>query len=273
MGVIIPEVPVDRRVAGSSPVGGALARDPFCTRLCCDSRRGASSVSAGNGCSRAAHPLVLPSTMITYGLAVRPGVNIAVAVARASDHVRGAPVAWRAATRRRGLSRRRRRPWSIRPAKCSMGSSGSTPGSASGRGQMKQLVCRDAGFDCDAVVRAETDEDVLAQVRPHAQEARRDGHAADGAAAGKARPPVLIRAPQRRRRGPSTLQKCSYVRGQFWKAPTASAVRSEPPQRPRLARRRAGRGRRDGCGTGRRAHREYLQSPRARTASALDPAR
>ena len=36
---------------------------------------------------------------------------------------------------------------------------------------MKQLACRDAGFDCDAVVQADTDEDVMAQVRPHAQEA------------------------------------------------------------------------------------------------------
>ncbi len=35
---------------------------------------------------------------------------------------------------------------------------------------MKQLACRDAGFDCDAVVRAETTEDLLAQVRPHAQQ-------------------------------------------------------------------------------------------------------
>jgi predicted small metal-binding protein len=36
---------------------------------------------------------------------------------------------------------------------------------------VKQLVCRDAGFDCDAVVRAESDEEVMAQVRPHAQQA------------------------------------------------------------------------------------------------------
>jgi predicted small metal-binding protein len=36
---------------------------------------------------------------------------------------------------------------------------------------VKQLTCRDAGFDCDAVVQAETDEDVMAQVRPHAQQA------------------------------------------------------------------------------------------------------
>lgn len=32
----------------------------------------------------------------------------------------------------------------------------------------KILHCRDAGFDCDAVVRGDTVEDILAQVRPHA---------------------------------------------------------------------------------------------------------
>ncbi len=35
----------------------------------------------------------------------------------------------------------------------------------------KILHCRDAGFDCDAVVRGETAEEILAQVRPHAQSA------------------------------------------------------------------------------------------------------
>lgn len=35
----------------------------------------------------------------------------------------------------------------------------------------KVLHCRDAGFDCDAVVRGETVEDLLAQVEPHAREA------------------------------------------------------------------------------------------------------
>lgn len=35
----------------------------------------------------------------------------------------------------------------------------------------KILHCRDAGFDCDAVVRGETSEEILAQVRPHAAEA------------------------------------------------------------------------------------------------------
>ncbi len=34
----------------------------------------------------------------------------------------------------------------------------------------KILHCRDAGFDCDAVVRGESVEDILAQVRPHAAE-------------------------------------------------------------------------------------------------------
>jgi predicted small metal-binding protein len=35
---------------------------------------------------------------------------------------------------------------------------------------MKQLKCRDAGFDCDAVVEGETTEEVLAQAGPHARE-------------------------------------------------------------------------------------------------------
>lgn len=37
-------------------------------------------------------------------------------------------------------------------------------------GGMKILHCRDAGFDCDAVVEAETAEEILAQVREHARE-------------------------------------------------------------------------------------------------------
>jgi predicted small metal-binding protein len=36
---------------------------------------------------------------------------------------------------------------------------------------MKQLRCRDAGFDCDAVVEGATTEEVLAQAGPHAKEA------------------------------------------------------------------------------------------------------
>ena len=35
---------------------------------------------------------------------------------------------------------------------------------------MKELQCRDAGFDCDAVVRGETVDDVMAQAGPHAKE-------------------------------------------------------------------------------------------------------
>lgn len=36
---------------------------------------------------------------------------------------------------------------------------------------MKQLKCRDAGFDCDAVVEGASVEEVLAQAGPHAKEA------------------------------------------------------------------------------------------------------
>jgi len=36
---------------------------------------------------------------------------------------------------------------------------------------MKELKCRDAGFDCDAVVRGHSVDDVMAQVGPHAEEA------------------------------------------------------------------------------------------------------
>ena len=36
---------------------------------------------------------------------------------------------------------------------------------------MKELKCRDAGFDCDAVVEGQTVEEVLAQAGPHAKEA------------------------------------------------------------------------------------------------------
>ena len=34
---------------------------------------------------------------------------------------------------------------------------------------MKTLRCRDAGFDCDAVMRAETEADVLKQAAEHAR--------------------------------------------------------------------------------------------------------
>ncbi len=35
---------------------------------------------------------------------------------------------------------------------------------------MKVLQCRDAGFDCDAVVHGQTTDDILAEVRPHAEQ-------------------------------------------------------------------------------------------------------
>ncbi len=35
---------------------------------------------------------------------------------------------------------------------------------------MKELVCRDAGFDCDAVVQGGSTDEVMAQVAPHAKE-------------------------------------------------------------------------------------------------------
>jgi predicted small metal-binding protein len=35
---------------------------------------------------------------------------------------------------------------------------------------MKELQCRDAGFDCDAVVRGETTDEVMAQVGPHVED-------------------------------------------------------------------------------------------------------
>ncbi len=38
-------------------------------------------------------------------------------------------------------------------------------------GMTKILHCRDAGFDCDAVVQGATAEEILEQVRPHAAEA------------------------------------------------------------------------------------------------------
>lgn len=35
---------------------------------------------------------------------------------------------------------------------------------------MKELRCRDVGFDCDAVVHAETEEEILAQAAAHAKQ-------------------------------------------------------------------------------------------------------
>jgi predicted small metal-binding protein len=34
----------------------------------------------------------------------------------------------------------------------------------------RELICRDVGFDCDAVVRADSDEEVMAQAATHARE-------------------------------------------------------------------------------------------------------
>lgn len=35
---------------------------------------------------------------------------------------------------------------------------------------MRELRCRDVGFDCDAVVHADTDDEVMAQVAAHAKQ-------------------------------------------------------------------------------------------------------
>jgi predicted small metal-binding protein len=35
---------------------------------------------------------------------------------------------------------------------------------------MRELNCRDVGFDCDEVVRGETDEDVMTQAAAHARD-------------------------------------------------------------------------------------------------------
>jgi predicted small metal-binding protein len=34
----------------------------------------------------------------------------------------------------------------------------------------KELICRDIGFDCDAVVKADSEEEVMAQAATHARE-------------------------------------------------------------------------------------------------------
>jgi predicted small metal-binding protein len=34
----------------------------------------------------------------------------------------------------------------------------------------KELICRDVGFDCQAVVQAESEDEVMAQVEVHARE-------------------------------------------------------------------------------------------------------
>ncbi len=35
---------------------------------------------------------------------------------------------------------------------------------------MKELRCRDAGFDCDAVIRGDTLDEVMVRAKPHAEE-------------------------------------------------------------------------------------------------------
>ena len=35
---------------------------------------------------------------------------------------------------------------------------------------MKEVHCRDIGFDCEAVIRADTEEEVMAQAAEHARE-------------------------------------------------------------------------------------------------------
>lgn len=51
---------------------------------------------------------------------------------------------------------------------------------------MKELKCGDVGFDCDAVVRADSEEEVMAQVATHAREAHGMDQI-DDATAGKIR--------------------------------------------------------------------------------------
>jgi predicted small metal-binding protein len=38
-------------------------------------------------------------------------------------------------------------------------------------GSMKELRCKDAGFDCDAVITGEDDQEVMAKAADHAREA------------------------------------------------------------------------------------------------------
>jgi predicted small metal-binding protein len=38
-------------------------------------------------------------------------------------------------------------------------------------GIMRELRCRDAGFDCDTVVHGESDDEIFAQAAPHAEQA------------------------------------------------------------------------------------------------------
>ena len=48
---------------------------------------------------------------------------------------------------------------------------------------MKTLRCRDVGFDCDGVMRAETEEEVLAQAAEHARAAHNLSEISEQAAA------------------------------------------------------------------------------------------
>ncbi|WP_153397150.1 DUF1059 domain-containing protein [Ornithinicoccus halotolerans] len=54
----------------------------------------------------------------------------------------------------------------------------------------KILYCRDAGFDCDAVVHGDSEQDVLDQVGPHVEQVH--GQRLDTATADQLRP--LIRS-------------------------------------------------------------------------------
>ena len=50
------------------------------------------------------------------------------------------------------------------------GQGGRTESSSQGA-NVKELRCRDVGFDCEAVVQGETVDEVMAQAGPHAKEA------------------------------------------------------------------------------------------------------
>jgi predicted small metal-binding protein len=47
----------------------------------------------------------------------------------------------------------------------------------------KELICRDVGFDCDAVVQADSEEEVMAQTATHAREVHGLQHIDDQTAA------------------------------------------------------------------------------------------
>jgi predicted small metal-binding protein len=62
-----------------------------------------------------------------------------------------------------------------RPRRSSTGSSQSCDSPAANRRgegtSMRELNCRDVGFDCNEVIRGETDEEVMAQAATHARDA------------------------------------------------------------------------------------------------------